>query len=159
MGTLAPEVKRLTLSQRLNGKKGHQNTSLTGFLLFFVTCHAARNVTQCHAIFIFLIRGDSHMKVAGMLVGNFEWNPLRRPTSVLANPFLPPKDTILFQCSLGIDVYTENFDYMNWVKISIIVLKYLSLHWFSVSFQLYSLLNWSCFSLRLKWKLFFRGDV
>ena len=53
------------------------------------------------------------MKVAGMLVGNFELNPLRRPTSALANPFLPPKDTILFQCSLGIDVCTENFDYMN----------------------------------------------
>ena len=113
MGTLAPEVKRLTLSQRLNGKNGHQNTSLTGFLLFFVTCHAARDVTQCHAISIFLTRGDSHMKVAGMLVGNFELNPLRRPTSALANPFLPPKDTILFQCSLGIDVCTENFDYMN----------------------------------------------
>ena len=58
MGTLAPEVKRLTLSQRLNGKNGHQNTSLTGFLLFFVTCHAARDVTQCHAICIFFYRGE-----------------------------------------------------------------------------------------------------
>ena len=109
MGTLAPEVKRLTLSQRLNGKNGHQNTSLTGFLLFFVTCHAARDVTQCHAISIFLTRGDSHMKVAGMLVGNFELNPFRRPTWAWANLVLTLKETILLQCSLG----TDAIEYMN----------------------------------------------
>ena len=58
MGTSAPEVKRLPLSQRLNGKKmATRAASLTGFLLFFVTCHAVRDVTQCHAICIFLPGG------------------------------------------------------------------------------------------------------
>ena len=28
--------------------------SLLGFLLFFVMCHAARDVAQCHAICIFV---------------------------------------------------------------------------------------------------------
>ena len=39
------------------GKNGHQSSSLTGFLLFFVTRHAARDVAQCHAIGIFFTRG------------------------------------------------------------------------------------------------------
>ena len=64
----------------------------------------------------------------------FWMKPLKKTNLGVGQPFSPPKDTILFQCSLGIDVYTENFDYMNWVRISIIVLKYLSLRWFSVSF-------------------------
>ena len=47
MGTSAPEVKRLTLSQRLNGKKWPPELPpLSGFLLFFVTCHAM----QCHTV-------------------------------------------------------------------------------------------------------------
>ena len=58
MGTSAPEVKRLPLSQRLNGKKmATRAASLTGFLLFFVTCHAARDVAQCHAICNLFTRG------------------------------------------------------------------------------------------------------
>ena len=85
MGTSAPEVKRLPLSQRLNGKKmATRAASLTGFLLFFVTCHAARDVTQCHAICIFFYLGGSHMKGAGMLVGNFE-----KPLGV-GQPFFDP---------------------------------------------------------------------
>ena len=31
--------------------------SLLGFLLFFVTCHAARDVAQCHAICNFFTGG------------------------------------------------------------------------------------------------------
>ena len=49
------------------GKMVTRAASLSGFLLFFVTCHAARDVSQCHAICIFLTRGDSHRKGAGML--------------------------------------------------------------------------------------------
>ena len=52
------------------------------------------------------------MKRAGMLVGKFELDPLRRPTWPWANPFLTPKRDNLLQCSLGIDVI-ENFDDMN----------------------------------------------
>ena len=77
------------------GKMATRAASLSGFLLFFVTCHAARDVAQCHTICIFLTRGvgDSHndMKGAGMLVGNFKLNPLRRPTWAWANVFLTPK--------------------------------------------------------------------
>ena len=54
------------------GKMATRAASLSGFLLFFVTCHAARDAAQCHAICIFLTRGDSHMKETGMLVGKFE---------------------------------------------------------------------------------------
>ena len=43
---------------------------------------------------------------------DFELNPLRRPSSAWANLFLSLKDTVLLQCSLGIDVI-ENFDYTN----------------------------------------------
>ena len=73
------------------GKMVTRAASLSGFLLFFVTCHAARDVSQCHAICTFLTRGDSHMKGAGILVGNFELDPLRRPTWAWANLFLTPK--------------------------------------------------------------------
>ena len=73
------------------GKMATSAASLSGFLLFFVTCHAARDVAQCHAICIFLTRGDSHMKGAGILVGNFELHRLRRPTWAWANLFLTPK--------------------------------------------------------------------
>ena len=52
------------------GKMVTRAASLSGFLLFFVTCHAARDVAQCHAICTFLTLGDSHMKGAGILVGN-----------------------------------------------------------------------------------------
>ena len=59
-----PEVKWEPRHQRLNGnsvpefkweKNGHQSCLPVGFLLFFVTCHAVRDVTQCHSICIFLI--------------------------------------------------------------------------------------------------------
>ena len=49
------------------GQMATRAASLSGFWLFFVTCHAARDVAQCHAICLFLTRGDSHMKGAGML--------------------------------------------------------------------------------------------
>ena len=49
--------------------------SLSGFLLFFGTYHAERDVAQCYAICISFIQGDSQMKGAGMLIGNFELNP------------------------------------------------------------------------------------
>ena len=39
------------------GKMATRAASLLGFLLFFVTCHAARDVAQCHAICIFLPEG------------------------------------------------------------------------------------------------------
>ena len=53
------------------GKMVTRAASLSGFLLFFVTCHAARDVAQCHAICIFLTRrglpyekgGDSRRKI------------------------------------------------------------------------------------------------
>ena len=82
MGTLAPEVKRLTLSQRLNGKNGRQNTSLTGFLRFFC------DVSRCHAICLFLTRGggDCHMKGAG----NFKFKPLKKTNLGVGKPFLDP---------------------------------------------------------------------
>ena len=130
MGTLAPEVKRLTLSQRLNGKNGHQNTSLTGFLLFFVTCHAARDVAQCHAICNLFTRGggggliyerggDARRKFWKTPKGDQPW---RGPTPSLT----PERDhfatrdhfvTMVFcwKLKLVIDVI-ENFDYMNWVN-------------------------------------------
>ena len=75
------------------GKMATRAASLSGFLLFFVTCHAARDVAQCHARCIFLTRGDFHndMKGAGMLVGNFKLNHLRRPTWARVNLFLTPK--------------------------------------------------------------------
>ena len=42
-----------------------------GFLLLFVTCHAARDVAQCHTICRYIFNpgggGNSHMKGAGML--------------------------------------------------------------------------------------------
>ena len=53
--------------------------------------------------------GDCHMKGAGMLVGNFELNPLKRPTWAWANLVLTLKETILLQCSLG----TDAIEYMN----------------------------------------------
>ena len=61
-----PEVKWEPRHQRLNGnsvpefkweKNGHQSCLPVGFLLFFVTCHAAWDVTQCHAICLFFTRG------------------------------------------------------------------------------------------------------
>ena len=52
------------------------------------------------------------MKGAGMLVGNFELNPLRRPTWAWANLVLTLKETILLQCALG----TDAIEYMNWVN-------------------------------------------
>ena len=64
--------------------------SLLGFLLFFVTCHAVRDVTQCHAICIFFTGGDSHMKGAGMLAGNFE-KPLKETNLGVGQPFLTPE--------------------------------------------------------------------
>ena len=64
--------------------------SLLGFLLFFVTCHAARDVAQCHVICIFFYPGDSHMKGAGMLVGNFE-KPLKETNLGVGQPFLTPE--------------------------------------------------------------------
>ena len=49
MGTSAPEVKRLPLSQRLNGKKmATRAASLLGFLLFFVMCHAICIFFNCN---------------------------------------------------------------------------------------------------------------
>ena len=41
-----------------------------GFLLLIVTCHAARDVAQCHTICRYIFNpggGNSHMKGAGML--------------------------------------------------------------------------------------------
>ena len=94
MGTLAPEVKRLTLSQRLNGKNGHQNTSLTGFLLFFVTCHAARDVTQCHAmsrnIYIFNPGGLPY-ESGGDARRKFWMKPLKKTNLGVGQPFFTPK--------------------------------------------------------------------
>ena len=56
--------------------------------------------------------GGSHMKGAGMLVGNFE-KPLKETNLGVGQPsFDPLKETILLQCSLVIGVI-ENFDYMN----------------------------------------------
>ena len=51
------------------GERATRAASLSGFLLFFLTCHAARDVAQCHKIcrYIFNPGGDSHMKEAGML--------------------------------------------------------------------------------------------
>ena len=39
------------------GKMTTRAASLSGFLLFFVTCQAARDVAQCHAICLFLTMG------------------------------------------------------------------------------------------------------
>ena len=84
--------------------------SLTGFLLFFVTCHAVRDVTQCHAICIFFTRGELTYERGGDARRKF-WKtpkgdqPGRGPTF-----FWPLKETILLQSSLVIDVI-ENFDY------------------------------------------------
>ena len=72
------------------GKRATRAASLLGFLLFFVTCHAARDVAQCHAICIFFYPGDSHMKGAGMLVGNFE-KPLKETNLGVGQPFLTPE--------------------------------------------------------------------
>ena len=66
--------------------------SLLGFLLFFVTCHAARDVAQCHAICNFFTGGGgagSHIKGAGMLVGNFE-KPLKETNLGVGPPFFDP---------------------------------------------------------------------
>ena len=73
------------------GKMATRAASLLGFLLFFVTCHAARDVAQCHAIcIIFYPGGDSHMKGVGMLVGNFE-KPLKETNLGVGQPFLTPE--------------------------------------------------------------------
>ena len=49
---------RGTHIKKKNGKKmATRAASLTGFLLFFVTRHAARDVAQCHAICIFFTGG------------------------------------------------------------------------------------------------------
>ena len=84
--------------------------SLLGFLLFFVTCHAVRDVTQCHAICIFFTGGELTYERGGDARRKF-WKtpkgdqPGRGPTF-----FWPLKETILLQRSLVIDVI-ENFDY------------------------------------------------
>ena len=114
MGTLAPEVKRLTLSQRLNGKNGHQ--SCLPVRVFAIFCDVSR-CKRCSAMsrnmYIFT-RGTHIWKGRGC-----SWeilkNPWRRPTWAWANLFWPLKETILLQCSLVIDVI-ENFDRMNWVN-------------------------------------------
>ena len=52
------------------GKMATRAASQSGFLLLFVTCHAARDVAQCHTICRYIFNpggGDSHMKGAGML--------------------------------------------------------------------------------------------
>ena len=74
------------------GKMATRAASLLGFLLFFVTCHAARDVAQCHAICNFFTRGGggSHIKGAGMLVGNFE-KPLKETNLGVGQPFLTPE--------------------------------------------------------------------
>ena len=54
------------------------------FAIFF-------DVSRCHAICIFLNRGEFHMKGSGMLVENFELNLLRRPTWAWACLLLTPK--------------------------------------------------------------------
>ena len=54
-----------------------------GFLLLFVTCHAARDAAQCHTIcrYIFNPGGGGKLPCErGGDAGNFELDPSRRPT-------------------------------------------------------------------------------
>ena len=97
------------------GKNGPQSSSLTGFLLFFVTRHAARDVTRCHAICIFFTRGTHIWKGRGCSSEILK-NPFKETNLGVGHLFFwPLKETILLQCSLVIGVI-ENFDYMNWVN-------------------------------------------
>ena len=87
----APEVKRLTLSQSLSEKNGHQSClPVRVFAIFCNVSRCKRSKAMSHNIYIFN-PGDSHMKGAGMLVENFELNPLRRPTWAWTNLSLTPK--------------------------------------------------------------------
>ena len=74
MEILSARSKTVNLSPR-KGKMATRAASLSRFLLFFGTYHAERDVAQCYAICISFARGDSHMKGAGMLIGNLELNP------------------------------------------------------------------------------------
>ena len=67
-------METVNLSPR-EGKMATRAASLSGFLLFFGTYHAERDVAQCYAICISFTQGDSQMKGAGMLIRNFELNP------------------------------------------------------------------------------------
>ena len=90
MGTSAPEVKRLTLSQRLNGKNGHQ--SCLPDRVFAIFCDESR-CKRCNAMsrnmYIFY-PGDSHMKGAGVLVGDFE-KPLKETNLCVGQLFFTPQ--------------------------------------------------------------------
>ena len=113
MGTLAPEVKRLTLSQRLNGKNGHQSClPCQGFCyFFFLWC-----VTQCHAICQLFYPGGLTYERGGDACRKFCIKPLKEITTLVeADLFWPLKETISLQRSFVIGVI-EDFDYMNWVS-------------------------------------------
>ena len=65
------------------GKMATRAASQSGFLLLFVTCHAARDVAQCHTIcrYIFNPGGGGGLPYErGGDAGNFELDPSRRPT-------------------------------------------------------------------------------
>ena len=74
------------------GERATRAASPSGFLLFFLTCHAARDVAQCHKIcrYIFNPGGGLPYERSGD-AGNFELDPLRRRTWAWANLFLTPK--------------------------------------------------------------------
>ena len=82
----------------------------------FIFSSKVSNACSKQCIFVYKPPGgDSHMKGAGMLIGNFELNPNGDQHGHEPTFFLPLKETILLQCSLGIDVI-KNFDYMNGVN-------------------------------------------
>ena len=92
-------------SQRLNGnsvpevkweKMATRAASLSGFLLFFVTCHAPRDVAQCHAICIFFTQG-THIWRGRECSWEILKNSKRRPTWAWANLFWSLKEDILLQ--------------------------------------------------------------
>ena len=90
MGTLAPEVKRLTLSQRLNGKNGHQSCLPVRVFAFFGDVSRSKRCSAMSRNMYIFYPGDSHMKGAGMLVGNFE--KLQKETNLgVGQPFLIPE--------------------------------------------------------------------
>ena len=116
-------ARTTTLSQRLNGnprawgktanslpevkwEKGPPELPpLSGFLPFFVTCHAmSRNMC------IFYPGGLTYERGGGVC-RKFWIKPLKETNLGVGRPL---KETILFQCSLVINVI-DNFDHINWV--------------------------------------------
>ena len=127
----APEVKRLTLSQRLNGKNGHQ--SCLPVRVFAIFC----DVSRCHAICIFLTRGGLPYERGGDAHRKFWIKPLKKTNLGVGQPFLTPKGDHFLTMFFRYWCYRKHNVSARSVSVTFIVFL------FSPRFQLFS-----CYSRR-----------